>query len=93
MSQQSADELKHGSSHHSGSQHSEEKEVVVAILDAGAQYGKVIDRRVREMKVKTEVLPLSAKASTLAKYSAIIISGGPQSVYGKDAVRNTYTHA
>jgi hypothetical protein len=32
----------------------------VAILDAGAQYGKVIDRRVRELCVHSEILPLSS---------------------------------
>jgi hypothetical protein len=38
----------------------EEVHDTVAILDAGAQYGKLIDRAVRELNVKTALLPLSA---------------------------------
>ena len=37
----------------------------VAILDAGAQYGKLIDRKVRELCVESEVLSLDTPAFTL----------------------------
>lgn len=58
----------------------------VAILDAGAQYGKLIDRRVRELNVESEVLPLDTPPEKLkGQYGAIIISGGPGSCYEANA--------
>jgi GMP synthase (glutamine-hydrolysing) len=57
----------------------------VAILDCGAQYTKVIDRRVREMNVYSEILPLSTPVTDLDDFSAIILSGGPNSVFAADA--------
>jgi GMP synthase (glutamine-hydrolysing) len=60
-------------------------EDIVAILDAGAQYGKVIDRRVRDLAVRSALVSLHAPTSELQKYKAFIISGGPESVYSSNA--------
>ena len=54
----------------------------VAILDAGSQYAKVIDRRIRELAVCSELIPLQTSVTQLIarKYKALIISGSPGSV-------------
>ncbi|WP_404980506.1 glutamine-hydrolyzing GMP synthase [Carboxydichorda subterranea] len=61
----------------------------VLVLDLGAQYTLLIARRVRELGVYCEVLPGDAPAQTILsrKPQAIILSGGPSSVYAEDAPR------
>ncbi|KAH0944577.1 hypothetical protein HN011_003600 [Eciton burchellii] len=60
----------------------------VAILVAGAQYGKVVYRKIHELNV-SEIMPFVTPAFTLHGkcYKAIIISGGLNSVYAEDASR------
>lgn len=62
-------------------------EQLVVVLDFGAQYGQLIARRVRDLNVYSEVVPCDISADELAamKPSAIILSGGPASVYADDA--------
>lgn len=72
------------------SQHSAPAGEYVAILDAGSQYGKVIDRKVRELHVETVILPLDTSVEPLrsdAKLKGVIISGGPCSVNDATALR------
>jgi GMP synthase (glutamine-hydrolysing) len=59
----------------------------IVILDFGAQYSQLIARRIREQKVFSVVLPCTASLDEIKSYApaGIILSGGPCSVYDKDA--------
>jgi GMP synthase (glutamine-hydrolysing) len=59
----------------------------IVVLDFGAQYSQLIARRIREQKLFSVVLPFNASLEEIRSYSpvGIILSGGPSSVYDKDA--------
>jgi len=60
---------------------------MIAILDFGSQYCQLIARRVREHNVFSRIYPAGIKAEELSKQpvKGLILSGGPASVYNKNA--------
>lgn len=63
------------------------KRTLVLVVDFGAQYAQLIARRVREAHIYSEIVPSTMSAhDILAKNpDAIILSGGPSSVYADRA--------
>jgi len=61
----------------------------VLILDFGSQYTKLIARRIREIGVYCEIFPFNAKVEKIRKFDpgALVLSGGPSSVYAPRAPR------
>ncbi len=61
----------------------------VVILDFGSQFAQLIARRVRELNVYSELLPHDTPMAELERRGAkaVILSGGPSSVYDTDAPR------
>jgi len=61
----------------------------VAVLDFGSQFAQLIARRVRELNVYSELLPHDTPMAELERrgVKAVILSGGPSSVYDTDAPR------
>ena len=60
----------------------------ILVLDFGGQYNQLIARRVRENNVYSEIRPYTVPVKEIkaAGYSGIILTGGPNSVYGDNAV-------
>ncbi|HET7521564.1 MAG TPA: glutamine-hydrolyzing GMP synthase, partial [Candidatus Limnocylindria bacterium] len=59
----------------------------VIVLDFGSQFAQLIARRVRELNVYSELLPHDTPWAEIERRApkAIILSGGPSSVYDADA--------
>uniref|UniRef100_UPI003A87534E GNAT family N-acetyltransferase n=4 Tax=Helicobacteraceae TaxID=72293 RepID=UPI003A87534E len=63
--------------------------VQILVLDFGSQYTQLIARRLREYGVYTEIVPYFEKLDSIKSKNpkGIILSGGPASVYEKDAYK------
>ena len=61
----------------------------VVVLDFGGQYTQLIARRIREQQVFSAILPCTANLEEMRSYepAGIILSGGPSSVYDREAPR------
>ncbi|MCS6971886.1 MAG: glutamine-hydrolyzing GMP synthase [Leptospiraceae bacterium] len=59
----------------------------IVVLDFGSQYTQLIARRIRELRFYAEIHPFNTPLAEIAKLrpSGIILSGGPASVYDKNA--------
>ncbi len=59
----------------------------IVVLDFGGQYTQLIARRIREQEVFSAILPCTVSLEEIRAYEpvGIVLSGGPSSVYDKDA--------
>jgi len=66
-----------------------DQQPTVLVLDFGAQYAQLIARRVREARVYSEIVPhdITLEEIRRRRPAALILSGGPASVYAPDAPR------
>lgn len=59
----------------------------ILVLDFGAQYTQLIARRIRELKVYSEIMPFNVLLGRIKEFNpkGIVLSGSPSSVYDKGA--------
>ncbi len=57
----------------------------IAVLDSGGQYAHLIARKVRELGVYAEIVPVGIPIVELERYSGLILSGGPSSVFDEQS--------
>ncbi|WP_033746071.1 glutamine-hydrolyzing GMP synthase [Helicobacter pylori] len=62
---------------------------MIVVLDFGSQYTQLIARRLRESGIYTEIVPFFESVENIQKKApkGLILSGGPASVYAKDAYK------
>ncbi|MDQ3924059.1 MAG: glutamine-hydrolyzing GMP synthase [Actinomycetota bacterium] len=60
---------------------------MIVVLDFGGQYAQLIARRIREARVYSELIPYDTSVEEILarEPKGIILSGGPNSVYGERA--------
>jgi GMP synthase (glutamine-hydrolysing) len=57
----------------------------VAVVDYGSQFTQLIARRIREAGVYSEIFPPTAPLERILQHQAVVLSGGPASVYDEGA--------
>lgn len=59
----------------------------ILVLDFGSQYTQLIARRIRESHVYSEIFPFNVPIERIKEFKpkGLILSGGPSSVYDRDA--------
>ncbi|MEX0621422.1 MAG: glutamine-hydrolyzing GMP synthase [Candidatus Woykebacteria bacterium] len=65
---------------------------MIAVLDFGSQYTHLIARRLRQLGARAEIFPPQTNLSKIDNLSGLILSGGPSSVYGPDAIKTPSTN-
>ena len=59
----------------------------IAIIDFGGQYAHLIANKIRRLGVYSEIVQNDVSVEKIKEFSGIILSGGPHSVYEKNAPR------
>ena len=63
---------------------------MIVILDAGSQYGKLIEKKIKNLGVYTMIKPFDTEPLSLIKYQGIIISGSPIDLIENDVLPHQF---